>query len=154
MRALFLSDSEVLRVQDQFRIPVDSFSPSKYWIIALDRESFLPTDEELRQIRSYGDYVIGKNYISPTKEKLLSVVLPAYSGHNTIIFNNGLCRGAETQDPRHWFFRRASWRNGAYYPNYFASFYRPHTLFQVMDKAEEFSADAWEQWKSQHPDIF
>src|SRR3989338_8574134 len=124
----FLSDQEVRRIQNEFRIPVDSFNPSKFWIIALYRESFLPTEQELKQLRSYCEYVIQKHYTSRTREMLMNLCLPVCTGHNTAIFNNGLRRGVETQRPGHWFFRKISWRDGCYFPNYLNTSYHPHTL--------------------------
>ncbi len=154
----FLSDSEARRIQEKFKIPVDCHKPATYWIVALDRESFMPTDKELRQIRSYCEFGVRRLYNETWQRRMLEEEpLAKCGGHNTLIFRNGLrSLGFRTERPAgEWFYRRWSWESGpTYVPFVLDSDYRPHTLLEVLTRIEKDVPDRWEKWKQEHPDLF
>ncbi len=149
----FLTDAEAARIQNEFRIPVDSHYPGTFWIVSLDRESFLPTDAELRQIRSYCEFVVRSYYNESYQERILGKPLPADSGHHTIIFCKG--RGRQMATKERWGYRRRTWDTGPMYQPTLDQ--KPHTLVEVMNRMETIAStrsEKWEGWKRQHPDIF
>jgi hypothetical protein len=143
-------------IQDEFKIPVDSFNPGTYWIVSLDSESTMPADQELKQIASFREYIIKKTYNERFAEKLLQMPLPASGGCNTTIF----CKrasGDEAKEPS-WFYRKMTWQYGTLYaPDSSEKNYRPLSIVEVMDQRETILSsvsEEWIAWKEKHPDIF
>lgn len=150
----FLSEKEAEYIQNTFRIPVDSFKPGPYWIISLDRDSFLPTDQELKQLRSYCEYKTATVYNEFWQKKLLEMPLAKCGGHNTTIFRKGI-RHRPEETKGHWYFRKWSWSMGPLYmPSIMDGGYKALTLIEVMDIIEEIIPARWEEWKKKHSDIF
>lgn len=147
----WLNDQERENIQ-KFKIPVDSFKPITNWIVSLDGESMLPTDEELKQIRSYCEYKIKTVYNESYATRLLNEDLPKESGHNTTIFRKGFRFGCIHIG---WFYRRRSWnRYPTYVPDLSAKNYKMLSLVGVMNRAEDIIPKKWEDWKRDHNDIF
>mgnify|MGYP001559157934 CR=1 FL=1 len=89
-------------IEKNFRIPIDASHPETYWIISLDRESTMPSDEELKQMRSYQEFRVRHTYASSYQEVVLNRKLPNDNGHNTVIYK---------KSEHGWFFRRLAWEN-------------------------------------------
>ncbi|OGZ11651.1 MAG: hypothetical protein A3D67_00460 [Candidatus Lloydbacteria bacterium RIFCSPHIGHO2_02_FULL_51_22] len=148
----FLSDRNTKRIQSKFKIPVDSFNPGTHWIVSLDRESHLPTDLELRQIRSYGEFVTKTTYLHEMAERILALPLPKAGEHHTVIFRKG--HGSAPGTEEHWFRRKAMWRNPRYIPNPVLPQYRGLSLVHVMDAEETLFPEKWALWKRKYPKLF
>lgn len=133
-KILRCNPTKTLRVQGVFHIPVDCFNPGTYWIICLDRDSFLPTDNELEQLRSYREYIVRGFYDEGHAKRILDLDLPECSGHNTTIFRKGIeFLGIEGG----WSFRKMTWRSGPlYFPNLAEEIYRGITLVGLLDRIE------------------
>ena len=146
-----LSDAEMQRIQEEFRIPVDSFYPGTYWIISLDRNSHMPSDKELRQMASYREFVVRDFYNHNYAEKILAKPLPKDAGHNTMIFRKGSERPLTDT---HWFWRKTTWRDPIYVPSIIAADYRGFSLVQAMDNERHIFYERWTHWKSVHSAVF
>jgi len=147
-----LGNTDRATIQDEFKVPVDSSHPGTYWIACLDYESFLPTNLELLQIRSFIEFSTKRTYREHYQTKILEKPLASCSGHNTLIFLKGLRSNESDQG---WRFRRASWEIGPMYvPSITDADYRPHTLVEVMDIVEKNIPEPWQKWKQEHPEIF
>ncbi len=134
----------------QFGVPVDSLAPATYWIVSLDAESEMPTDHELRQIRSFCEFKVRRMYLERAAERILTTnALPREPGHNTVIFRKGWGEKSGV-----WFYRRMTWRDPVFCPNPVGENYRPHTLVELMDNDENLLPQKWLQWKAEHPDLF
>jgi hypothetical protein len=170
-----LAEDQVDHVEKLFRVPVDSEYPRTQWLACLVRDSELPTDDELRQLRSYIEYAVGLTYNERYQRILVgdpslpddeqtNQHLARCNGHNTAIF---------TKRAGAWFVRRDSWQNG-FVPWRHQSAYVPLTLERVIDT---FVCSAcvddrrvpkdgpnhgyrkgirpdWWVWKTLHPDVF
>ena len=149
-----LTQEQREHIQGGFKIPVDSFCPATYWIISVDSESNMPTDEELRRLRSYCEFVVGKTYGPNNKRKILEEKdLPREAGYNTTIFRKGNEMAENSGDA--WFYRQSSWSQGPLFmPFTGAEDYRAHTLAEVMDRRENSMLEKWSAWKSEYPEIF
>lgn len=152
----FLDEDQKKRIVSEFRVPVDSLSPKTNWVAALDRDSELPDDAELRQIRSFVEFTVTDLYREDVARAILAKnELVRISSHNTIIVRKGglpLARGG-------WQYRRASWRGGPLYsPDFIQPGYRPHTLVEVLDITRRLGSiepdERWRAWKREHQDIF
>ena len=157
----YLTEEERKLIEDKFRIPVDSTYPTKYWIVCIDSESFMPTEQELLQIQSYCAFKIITTYTASYQEEIFDKPLPVCGGHNTVVFRNGLrSQGFRTErSPGQWFYRKRLWRDGVVYvPDVLSSEYKPHTLVEVIDRNEIHSSlirpQNWDEWKKDHSDIF
>lgn len=147
-----LSPAETQRIQSEFHIPVDSSDPGTYWIISLDSDSLLPTDEELALLRSYQEFAIKRIYTESFVERLLKLALPKCAGHNTVIFRKGShIEGAD----QHWFYRRISWVLGpTYVPFPSDRDYKGLTLRELLDRIENLVPQKWGKWKEKNKGIF
>ena len=132
-------------IEKSFRIPVDASRPGSYWIISLARNSELPSDEELKQLRSYQEFSVRRTYAESYQEVVLKRELPYDSGHNTVIFKKSGQRG--------WLFRRLSWESPLFIPSLTEN-ERPLALVEIMDKNENSNPDKWNEWKRGHSEIF
>lgn len=154
-----LNEADVARIQNQFKIPVDCEYPLTYWIIALDRESFMPTDIELSQLRNYCEFVVHNTYNNP-HYILVEKPLAWCSGHNTIVFRNGLraTNFRKQHDPGEWFYRRMTWTVGpTYVPDIFGANdlkYEPHSLIDIFNRIEKNVPEKWEEWKNKNNKIY
>ena len=147
----YLSDVNVLRIQKEFGIPVDSMFPRTYWIISLDRESRLPSDVELAQISSYCEFSTRNIYRPEYAQKIFALPLPKEAGHNTVVFKKG---SSSPSTEKHWFRRKMSWENPIYAPSVIAEDYRGLSLIEVVDSEQDIIPEKWERWKTKHIDIF
>jgi hypothetical protein len=138
-------------------IPVDSDHPGTYWIACVSYESVMPTEAELRMIRSYIEYAVKSCYNQTYQDKIFAKSLPAEGGHTTKIFRKG-ARWQHQPDPLEgWVYRRLNWEGG-HWPQWPA----PRvSLLEILDhmhtstwneKPELFPQ--WVKWKAEHPDIF
>ena len=156
---LYLSYEQREHAQNKFKVPVDSFKPSTWWIISLDSESLMPTDRELLQIKSFGVYLVRSIYNEHWQKKILEEKpMPACGRHNTTIFRKGLRnrRGdfPAVQDDN-WFYRQWSWEIGPLYvPDIFDKNYKGLSLVKVMDRSRSLLAERWAKWKRDHKEIF
>ena len=89
---------------ERFGIPVDSFSPAKYYIVSLDYDSRPPSVDELLLLRAYRDYIIGQIYNKTYARALLAMSAPAIGGHNTTTFKK---TGRDA-----WVYRKLTWDRG------------------------------------------
>lgn len=153
-----LTDEQVAHVQS-FGIPVDTSHPSYYWIGSLMRESAMPTDAELRMIRSFIEFEVRNRYNETWQEKALNDhPFPLVSGHVTKVFRKGAMWLNQPDPLEGWVYRRSTWEGG-FSPQWPA----PRlTLEQVLDRVwariegegpVELSP-YWVKWKTEHPDIF
>ena len=147
-----LTKTQIARIQGRFRIPVDAFCPGHYWIISIDRESLIPTDQELAQLSSYREFVVLKTYRETYGRQILKMPLPFVPGHNTAIFRKGAPLNPEDNG---WFLRKSTWREGPLYiPNVAGKDYCVHTLVEIIDRYEDIIPEKWERCKLDHPKIF
>ncbi len=131
-------------IEKSFRIPVDTSHPGTYWIISLARESIMPSDEELKQMRSHQEFSVRRTYAESYQEVVLKRKLPYDNGHNTVIFN---------KSKRGWLFRRLTWEGPLFIPSPTEN-KLSLTLVEIMDRNEDFDSLKWEEWKREHPEIF
>lgn len=143
-----LNAEQRTRIQEEFRIPVDSFHPRTYWIVSLDYESEMPTDQELRQLRSFCEFLVRKYYTEGYHRRLLEAMpFAACAGHNTTIFRKGSDDG--------WGYRRYTWQVGPpYVPNRMTRDYTPSSLVAVLERCESLLPEEWQRWMREHPDMF
>lgn len=148
----WLTDEEKARIQQEFKIPVDSFCPAMYWIASIDYTSCMPTDHELRMIRSYIEYSIRHTYNETYQEKILAKPLPAEGGHRTKIFRKG-ARWQHQENPTEgWCFMRHG--NECYWPVWPAP---RRSLTEILDYINDLGGELykpWVEWKTRHPDVF
>jgi hypothetical protein len=160
MTARQLSETERSRIQEQFRIPVDSSHPATYWLASLDAQSLMPTEQELEQLQGFIEYKIRSWYNPTYQAKLLGMPLAKDSGHNTIIFRKGSAGAGSLHDDDGWAFRRMTWSEGPMYvpARYPAESYEKMSLVQVMDYCERHTPEEpnekWEAWKQDHAELF
>jgi len=147
-----LDPGAIKRIRAGFRVPVDSSHPAAYWIISLDVDSLMPTDEELALLKSYQEFLIEAAYNEHFAERLKRLELPKCVGHNTVVFRKG--SHLEGTD-NHWFYRRASWINGpTYVPYALSEDYKPHTLRELLDRIQNLVPQKWERWKENNKKVF
>jgi hypothetical protein len=144
----------VKHIQKRFHIPVDSSYPGTYWIISIDRESQMPTSEELRQLQSYREFWVRQVYNEEYAQKILANGLPRCSGHNTAIFRKGSPAGNGAE--QYWFYRKMTWQSGPMFvPDVMGPNYKGLTLVELLDQhLNDLRADNWTQWKKEHLSIF
>lgn len=130
-------------IEKRFKIPVDTDCPESNWIISLDRESIMPNDEELKQMRSYQEFRVRHTYASSYQEVVLKRELPCQPGHITVTYK---------KSERGWLFRRSSWESPFFVPSPTEN-KRPLTLVEAIDRDEN-SYPKWDKWKREHPEIF
>jgi len=147
-----LTKEEIEKIQTKFKIPCSS-DPKKYYILCLDLNSTLPTDQELAILSSYCEFVVRKHYRYP--EEILSKTLPIISGHNTAIFIKG--KEWPANRDHGWAYRRISWNQGPTFSpclGVTSPTPPPWTLIQLLDQIENLIPENWELWKKEHPAIF
>jgi hypothetical protein len=142
-----LTKEQIERIQDEFRIPVDSGEFRKFWIACLHAESRMPTDLELRQIRSYIEFSVC-SWNEPVKKRVLSMSLPFYGGYHTDIFRKGF----NDEIPEGWF--RSKLLYSYYVPNPVAEGYAPYSFEELLDSISKNYGQNWHIWRIAHPDIF
>ncbi len=151
----YLTESEIERIQTEFKIPVGSSHPNTGWIASLYANSVMPTDLELEQIRSFTAYLIKKTYNEKHAEILGQMPLAQESWHDTTI----LFKGPDSTNEQGWFYRRKSWGGDGptYVPDPCGENYRPLSLVEIMDMHEKVFAttsEKWIAWKEKHCDVF
>jgi hypothetical protein len=147
-----LAEAQIALIQGRFRIPVDSFIPSQFWIISLCRESLMPTDQELAQLRSYCNFIVKKTYNEEYGRRILRMRLPYDPGHfNTIIFRKGAPFSPKDCG---WFFREPTRKFGLSFLPAIGEGYHSHTLAETMDGYETRTPAEWKEWKRKHHPIF
>ncbi len=145
-----MTDEQKKRIEEEFGIPVDhSLCLKNYWIVSLSRESELPTDEELKQIHSFLEFIVRDFYTEGHQKVILAKKLSFDDGHNTTILK---------KEAGSWFFRKMTWYAGPdFAPSMTGKGYHPHNLIQVMDLARTMLHEVspkWIKWKQLHPEIF
>lgn len=163
------------RIERRFRVPTcGHLWPGIFWVAcvvvpetgSLDRW-IMPTDHEVWQIRSFIDYKLSKFFTEPASTQLRKAALPAYGGHNTIIFCKYPDVPAEGMiaSARGWGYRMQTWRDSGAWPHSYGVLERdrqklpdhPLTLVEAMDHRERLTDKPnpkWEAWKATHPSIF
>ena len=131
-------------IEKSFKIPIDTDCPGTYWIVSLARESTMPSDEELKQMRSHQEFSVRRTYAESYQEVVLKRKLPYDPGHNTVIFK---------KSERGWLFRRLTWEGPFFIPSPTEN-ERPLALVEIMDRNENFDSPKWDKWKREHPEIF
>ena len=138
-------------IQKNFKIPVDNRFPQTFWIISLDIESKMPTDEELRQLQSYCEFKARDLYLYRS-DKILIMELPKDVGHHTMIFRKGEFPDGNGEG---WFYRKLMWRIGpTFIPYHLAENYKLNTLIELLNGYENITPEKWQAWRKNHPDIF
>jgi hypothetical protein len=134
---------------ESFGVPLDTMSPNRWWLASVDHAGEMPTDEELKAIRSFIDAIINVGcYSDHYAAQLSAMKLPFDSGHNTVIFRkyaNGF-----------WGYRQATWTHGPVFMPAWDS-PKPLNLVQVMDRyytIARVNNARWTKWKDDHADIF
>ncbi len=152
----YLTEGQRAYVQS-LGIPVDSDYPGTYWIANLSSASVMPTEPELRMIKSYIEYAVKSYYNYTYQDLIFAKPLPAEASHVTKIFRKG-ARWTHQSDPLEgWVYRRMTWEDG-FWPQWPA----PRvSLIEVLDhihtatwteKPEIYPE--WAKWKVEHPDVF
>ena len=149
-----LSEKQQERIRKEFKIPVDCCAPSTYWIVSLSDESIMPTKQELRQIRSYSEFIVQKFYNKDYQHRILvEKELPACGGHNTMILQKG-SRWSGRSVPG-WRYRKLTWNIGPLFVPDIADKNCPHyTLLELIERIERFRPEVWIKWQKDHPEIF
>lgn len=143
-------DSTQEKVVNEFKIPVDSCYPSSYWIVCLDRNSEMPTKEELIQIRSFIEFIIKRTYVISYQKKLLAMPLALENGHNTLVLCKGIHYSAHC-----WVFRRSTWQIGPIFvPHFTEPDFHVYTLIEILDRNETVYSSKWSLWKNSNTAIF
>ena len=143
-----------------FGVPTDCFNPAKYYLICVDYESsVLPTDQELRMLKSFMEFKIRAWYNERWAEKLLAKEFPADAGVNTLIFRKGGVWDTNKAPYEGWGYRRMTWTQGPMYvPDRLADDYEPPSLITVLERCLDLKhtsfGEKWTEWKSEHPDTF
>lgn len=147
MRSLERSELDAADIKraEAAGVPVDERYPKTWWIACLDVRSLPPTEQELRMLRSYIEYITRDLYNETWQRKILEAPLPICNGHNTITFY---------KDEASWRYRRSTWTIGP--PMVPAFLGSDHwNLEQLLDHInDEWRASKWTQWKVQYPEIF
>lgn len=136
----------------QLRIPVTSPYPDYWYLIAFDRESTDPTDDETRLLASYLDFTRSW-YTTTWQQKMLDRPLDHDADHVTVIFR----KWADND----WGHRRCTWEYGPLYVPEAPWMDRkrgPLTLPELFDDINTIGdgppSDRWVAWKAAHPDVF
>lgn len=135
----------------KLRIPVTSAWPGHWYLIAFDRESADPTEEETRLLVSYLDYTRSW-YRESYWPKLLARPLDHDACHVTVIFRKW--------GDGDWGYRRCTWEHGPLYVPEAPWLDRktgPLTLRELFDhinKIGEASSPRWTEWQAAHADVF
>lgn len=149
-----LTKEQVRYIQENFKVPVDrDIYPQQYWVISLSVESEMPSDAELRQLRSFIEFKMLRGIYDPSfGQRVRDKPLPLVPGHNTLIFRKVY------GDNTGWCYRRASWEIGpTFVPWTGEKDFHPHSLVEVIDRDMKdlvSIAVKWTEWKSERPDIF
>ena len=148
-----LTQEQIVRIQRDFKVPVNSDFPGNGWVSSLSKESEMPTDEELKQLRGYIEFVLigdGSIYGAYYGSKIVGQALPLLPGHNSLVFRKA------TGENSGWCYRRQSWSVGPIFvPSITEKNFRPHTLVEVMDRIEkDCRSRQWNNWKVAHSDVF
>lgn len=141
-----LTKEQIEKIQGEFKIPVDAIF-YKDWIACLHPDSEIPTDSELRQIRSYIEFQIC-GFQEDAKNKIFAMPLPYSKWYHTDIFR----KGHETGILEGWF--RSKARYVVFTPNPAMDGYVPYTLEDLLDSILENFGQNWHIWKIAHPEIF
>jgi len=146
---MYLTSKETAAVEAA-GVPVDSVNPRQWWIVCLDRESEMPTDLELRQLRGFIEFTTLNGVVGVQPERILAErPLPWDTGFDTLIFRKFDHAGIPG-----WRYRRSSWKGGArYVPDRDAIGYKPLGLIAAMDRSRK-EREPWAKWKAEHSDLF
>jgi hypothetical protein len=148
-----LSKTQTETLTKSYKIPT---STEKYYIIALNENSAMPTKKELAMLCSFREFIVrdrGRN-----AEKILEMDLPTDPSFYTIVFLKG--SNWQCNKTRGWCYRRTNWEEG---PMYFPSRDTvkpappPWTLPRVLNHITNLGgkpSPKWLAWKKEHPKIF
>lgn len=164
-----LKSAEARRIESEFGVPTSgSMWPRVFWLacVVVPEQSYdkhvLPTDDEVRQIRSYIEFKATSFYNDTWAKKILEDALPVCGGHNTVIFGKYPETPAEGSSWTGWGYRRMTWETGTWPHAYQSRGAKnlpdhPLTLVETIDHCEGFGDEPspkWEAWKAAHPEIF
>lgn len=151
---------------ETFGVPiVPLYVHDAYYLAGVCVDSVMPTDEELRQVRSYIEFVGRRTY----GEQILAMPLPADPGHNTVVLVKGGLYKGNPQPTEGWSYRRYTWDTGIfpYRTKVDGTSFRPWSLAEVLDGIEgDISTERssgvqravprtpWEKWKTAHAEAF
>jgi hypothetical protein len=146
-------DTEQIAHIQAARVPVDNdMYPKNSWVVCLSIESEMPTDQELRQLRSLCEYELTHRYSGDEwtvrLERMLTMPMALDRSVSSLIFckRRGNAGG--------WFYRRPHWTQGPpFVPSFTEPDFQPHSLIEVMDRHSVFP-QRWAEWKKEHPNIF
>jgi hypothetical protein len=128
------------------RVPVDSSWPMSWWIANVDKDSEeMPTELEIRQIRSYIEFTVHQVYNETYIQKILvERKLPWDQGHVTLILRK--------VSPDSWRYRIRTWEHG---PRPMESGLSLNTLFEMLQsRFSDKYVTAWRAWKAERPELF
>lgn len=140
-------------IEGLFQIPCVAAEEAKDFIIVLDERSVEPTEDELKMLVSYREYLVNRSYCDPAR--ILAMDLPAIEGHDTTIFLKadksrphgefGVCYDG-------WCYRKATWE-GPFFSPCSAKEPMAWPLELLLDRIEQDSRD-WKLWKHADSEIF
>jgi len=148
-----LTNDQREHIQTRFHIPVDCSHPATAWVIALDGESLdMPSDKELLQIKSYAGFTVRRRYPESAASRIIQSppLKHPYSDLATIVFIKGWGESGNG-----WHYRFSRWTQGPLYvPCSSEVNFHPHSLVELMDRAEKLIPERWTDWKQNHSDFF
>ncbi|MBP9821978.1 MAG: hypothetical protein KBC81_00820 [Candidatus Pacebacteria bacterium] len=144
-----LSRRAQVRIRREHNIPTDSLSPKIYWLASLYAWSEIPNSKELRQIKSYVEF-LASQYGPEVEAEILSKPLPARLGHDTTILKKGGWK-------RGWSYRKMSWGEKPFSPQKEEVLAGPLSLIDILDRCQAVNGaepNTWSNWKESHRDTF
>lgn len=159
---------EARRIEQEFQVPTsDSLWPQYFWIacVVVPARSYdrhvVPTDVEIKQIRSYIEFKVTSFYREGFAQQVLEDALPICAGHNTVILGKYPETAENGSKMTGWGYRRMSWETASWphaYQGRGTVNVPEHglTLVEVLDHCEGYDrpSEKWEAWKAAHPDLF
>jgi len=150
---------------ESFGVPVVALYVDRaYYLAGICVDSVMPTDDELRQVRSFIEFV-GKRIYGAAAKRILAMPLPADPGHNTIVLVKGGLYKGNPQPTEGWSYKRYTWETGVF--PYRTAPFRPWDLSEVLDAIEgdvvtersdgtqrAVPRAPWKKWKVAHTEAF
>jgi hypothetical protein len=160
-------------------VPVDSTHPQWCWLVSLYDASEMPTDLEIRQLRSIAEYRLSQfreHYQQVIREKAYNSARE--KGKGNLLCDGGVVTHVFTkgspyveridlgQKMKGWHFRRSTWTGGPLFVPWRSDEKDkdtpPLTLVEAVDRmysipdgnGETKVFGDWAAWKAAHPEIF
>jgi len=99
--------------------------------VSIDVESTMPTDDEIRLVRTYIEFGVRRYFNETWVNKILSAKLPVVEGHNTLVLLKGPAWRPNGESG--WACRRVTWEVG---PSFIPFDEGPWSLLQALDWEE------------------